>query len=104
MRVLIYIFLLCFSFAAAGQYYLTDEVAIWVTEKSETTEFDVGWRTFRSGLNIEIISHREHLQRIAAGWWDTFNIGDVALLSRHYRQRPSLKFVADIMNMYWMDN
>lgn len=104
MRVLIYIFLMFFSVAVYGQYYMTDEVAIWITEKSETREFDVGWRTFRSGLNIEIISHREHLQRIAAGWWDTYNIGDVALLSRHYRPKPSLKFVADIMNMYWMDN
>lgn len=104
MRVLIYIFLMFFSVAVYGQYYMTDEVAIWITEKSETREFDVSWRTFRSGLNIEIISHREHLQRIAAGWWDTYNIGDVALLSRHYRPKLSLKFVADIMNMYWMDN
>lgn len=104
MRKLFFIGLLYFSFSSYGQYYLTDEVAIWITETPETREFNVGWQTFRSGLNIEIISHREHLQRIAAGWWDTFNIGDVALLSRHYRQRPSLAFVADIMNIYWMDN
>lgn len=104
MRILIYICLMCFSLTTYGQYYLTDDVAIWITDTPETIEFNVGWQTFRSGLNIEVITHREHLQRIIDGWLVTHNIGDVALLSRHYRQRPSLAFVADIMNIYWMDN
>lgn len=102
MRVLIFIFLMCFSFAAAGQYYLTDDVAIWVTETPETAEYSVGGRTFCRGLNIEIITHREHLQRIITGWLDTHNTGDVALLSRHYRPKPSLEFVAEVIRMHWM--
>lgn len=102
MRILIYLFLLYFSFSSYGQYYLTDEVAIWITDTPETREFDVGWRTFRSGLNIEVITHREHLQRIIDGWLVTHNIGDVALLSRHYRPTPSLAFVADVIRMHWM--
>lgn len=102
LKSLFIILLLCVSLPAVGQYYLTDEVAIWVTETQETREFNVGLRTFRSDINIEIISHREHLQRIAAGWLETFNVGDVALLSRHYRPTPSLAFVADVIRMHWM--
>lgn len=101
MKTLFFIGLLYLSAASYGQYYLTDEVAIWVTETQETREFNVGLRTFRSDINIEIISHREHLQRIAAGWLETFNVGDVALLSRHYRPTPSLAFVADVIRMHW---
>lgn len=102
MRKLFFIGLLYFSFSSYGQYYLTDEVAIWITETPETREFNVGWQTFRSGLNIEVITHREHLQRIIDGWLVTHNIGDVALLSRHYRPQPSLAFVADAIRMHWM--
>lgn len=104
MRTLIFIFLMCFGLSGGGRYFLTDDVAIWITETEETKEFDVGWQTFYTGLNIEIITHQQHLRRIAVGWWDEYNVGDVALLSRHYRPKPSLAFVADIMNMYWMDN
>lgn len=102
MRTLFFIGLLYLSVASYGQYYLTDEVAIWVTETPEIKEYSVGGRTFCRGLNIEIITHQEHLQRIITGWLDTHNIGDVALLSRHYRPKPSLAFVADVIRMHWM--
>ena len=102
MRVLIFIFLMCFSFAAAGQYYLTDEVAIWVTDTDHTAEFNIGLRTYRHSLNIEIITHSEHLRRIAAGFGSTYNIGDIALLSRYYRPKPSLAYVAEAVRIHWL--
>jgi len=101
MMFIILTFLLT-SLLASGQYYLTDDVAIWINETQETKEFDVSGRTFCTGLDIDIITHREHLERLIANWSSPFNVGDLALLSKHYRHRPSLEFVANVISTHWM--
>jgi len=88
------------------RYDINNEIVVWVSPTDDSRAYEVGERHFYTGYKMEVLTQKAHLHRIIANWTTPYNIGDFALLSKHWNgtgQMP-LSFIADMVRLYWMDS